>query len=107
MLGNCDLVSFVPTTDLGRSCAFYGALLGLTTVGETPIAVLFDANGTLIRATLVNSLVPAPFTILGWSVEAIEDEIRYLGGRGLVNGVVEATLGAQTVKVHEYESPNT
>jgi len=36
-----------------------------------------------------------------------EGVIRYLGGRGLVNGVVEATLGAQTVKVHEYESPNT
>ena len=33
--------------------------------------------------------------------------IRYLGGRELVNGVVEASLEAQRVKVQEYELPST
>jgi catechol 2,3-dioxygenase-like lactoylglutathione lyase family enzyme len=83
MLGNCDLVGFVPTTDLGRAIGFYGDLLGLELVGETPIAALFDANGTPLRATLVEKLAPAPFTILGWTVTTIEDEVRYLGGRGV------------------------
>jgi predicted nuclease of predicted toxin-antitoxin system len=33
--------------------------------------------------------------------------IRYLGGRELVNGVVEVSLKAQTAQVQEYELPST
>jgi catechol 2,3-dioxygenase-like lactoylglutathione lyase family enzyme len=76
-------VGFVPTTDLGRAGAFYRDVLGLEQLGETPVAVLLNANGTLLRATHVESLTPAPFTILGWSVAAIEDEVRHLATRGV------------------------
>jgi catechol 2,3-dioxygenase-like lactoylglutathione lyase family enzyme len=77
-------VGFVPVTDLSRARVFYGDVLGLARLGESPIAVFFNANGTLLRATLVESLTPAPFTILGWSVRAIEDVVRHLGSQGVV-----------------------
>jgi hypothetical protein len=35
--------------------------------------------GLEFRATLDEDLTPAPFTILGWSVPAIEDVVRHLG----------------------------
>ena len=100
MLGSCDLVGFVPTTDLGRASAFYGDVLGLEPLGETPIALLFNANGTLLRATLVENLTPAPFTILGWSVAAIEDVVRHLGEQGVAferfPGIEQDELGIWT-----------
>jgi catechol 2,3-dioxygenase-like lactoylglutathione lyase family enzyme len=84
VLGSSDLVGFVPVTDLSQARAFYGDVLGLDQLGESPIAVLFNANGTLLRATLVESLTPAPFTVLGWSVQAIEDVVRHLSSQGIV-----------------------
>jgi hypothetical protein len=100
MLGSCDLVGFVPTTDLGRASAFYGDLLGLESLDETPVAHVFNANGTVLRATLVEVLNPAPFTILGWSVAAIEDEVRPLAEQGVTferfSGLEQDDLGIWT-----------
>ena len=53
MLGTNDLVAFVHVTDLARARAFYDGVLGLTLTEDTPIAVVFDANGTTLRVTLV------------------------------------------------------
>jgi catechol 2,3-dioxygenase-like lactoylglutathione lyase family enzyme len=83
MLGASDLVAFVATTDLARATSFYGDALGLGLKETTPIAVVFDAHGTLLRVTLVDQHSPAPFTVLGWSVDTIEDTVRALGGRGV------------------------
>jgi catechol 2,3-dioxygenase-like lactoylglutathione lyase family enzyme len=100
MLGSCDLVGFVPVKDLSRAKAFYGGVLGLEQLDESPIAVLFNANGTPLRATLVEILTPAPFTILGWSVPAIEDAVRHLGSRGVsferFSGMEQDDLGIWT-----------
>ena len=83
MLATSDLVGFVPTTDLVRAGAFYGDALGLESVQETPIALLFKANGAMVRVTLVDQASPAPYTILGWSVTAIEDVVGRLSERGV------------------------
>jgi catechol 2,3-dioxygenase-like lactoylglutathione lyase family enzyme len=83
MLGSSDLVGFVPTTDLDRARAFYRDTLGLELREETPFAVVFDANGTVLRVTLVEQLTPAPFTVLGWSVADIANLVRRLSGRGV------------------------
>jgi catechol 2,3-dioxygenase-like lactoylglutathione lyase family enzyme len=83
MLGSSDLVGFVPTTHLARARVFYGDVLGLELVGETPIALLLDANGTVLRVTLVDRMNPAPYTILGWSVAGIADVVRGLSDRGV------------------------
>lgn len=83
MLGSSDLVAFVPTTDLVRARSFYGETLGLSIGEETPIAVVFGTHGTLLRVTLVEHVDAAPFTILGWSVEGIEDIVGILVERGV------------------------
>jgi catechol 2,3-dioxygenase-like lactoylglutathione lyase family enzyme len=114
VLGSSDLVGFVPVTDLSRARAFYGDVLGLDQVGESPIAIVFDANGTLLRATLVERLTPAPFTVLGWSVQAIEDLVSHLGSQGVVferfPGMEQDDLGIWTTpgtdKVAWFKDPD-
>lgn len=84
MLGSSDLIAFVPTTDLDRSGSFYGDVLGLEPREETPIARVFTVNDRLLRITLVERVVPAHYTVLGWSVTDMEDTIRTLTERGVV-----------------------
>jgi catechol 2,3-dioxygenase-like lactoylglutathione lyase family enzyme len=65
ILDGSKLVAFVPTTDLAKARAFYEDLLGLRlTADQAPIALAFDANGTMLRITGVHNHVPAPFTVL-------------------------------------------
>jgi len=44
----------------------------------------FDANGTLLRVTIVPALTPHPFTILGWNVDDIVSVIEQLNQRRVV-----------------------
>jgi catechol 2,3-dioxygenase-like lactoylglutathione lyase family enzyme len=44
VLGSCDLVALVATTDAARARDFYGEALGLRLVEETPFACVFDAH---------------------------------------------------------------
>lgn len=44
-------------------------MLGLKLVSENKYAIEFDANGTLLRITVVEKLKPHPFTILGWKLD--------------------------------------
>lgn len=83
ILGHSHLVAFVPTTDPGRARAFYEGLLGLRLVAdELPFALVFDANGIMLRVTTVRELKPQQFTILGWRVSGIEDIVDRLAGGG-------------------------
>jgi catechol 2,3-dioxygenase-like lactoylglutathione lyase family enzyme len=66
-----ELVAFAPTTDLARARAFYEGVLGLSVIEDDDFAVAFDAHGTMLRVTAVRELVPAPYTIVGWSVPDI------------------------------------
>jgi catechol 2,3-dioxygenase-like lactoylglutathione lyase family enzyme len=100
MLGNADAVAFVPSSDLVRSGAFYGDTLGLELREDTPIARVFDANGTALRVTLVDRIVPAPYTVLGWTVRELDETIRSLRGRGVTferfEGMSQDELGVWT-----------
>ncbi len=84
MLNTQNVHAFIPTLDFAKAKAFYGETLGLKQVSENPYAMEFDANGTLLRITLVRELNPHPFTVLGWGVTNIEDEMRELAGKGVV-----------------------
>jgi hypothetical protein len=84
VLGSCDLVAFVATTDLDRAKGFYAGCLGLGLLEESPVACVFDAGGTRLRVTLVDSLVPAGYTVLGWQVAALAPVVRELGDAGVV-----------------------
>ena len=72
LLGSQKLVAFVAATDAPRSKVFYRDVLGLPLVSEElPFALVFDANGTMLRVTIVPDFVPAKHTVLGWDVPDI------------------------------------
>ena len=83
MLGSSAVIGFAPTTDLARAIGFFGGVLGLRVVDESLFAVSFDAAGTLVRVTLVDNLIPAPYTILGWRVDDIVRSTRELAANGV------------------------
>jgi catechol 2,3-dioxygenase-like lactoylglutathione lyase family enzyme len=83
MLGSSDLVGFVATTDIERARAFYGEVLGLAVVEESPFACVFDAHGTQLRVTPVGDVRAAPYTVIGWAVSDIVATVRALDEAGV------------------------
>jgi catechol 2,3-dioxygenase-like lactoylglutathione lyase family enzyme len=71
-LGNHPVIAFIATRDAERARAFYRDILGLDLVlDQLPVALVFDACGTMLRVTPVKELHPAPYTVLGWQVQDI------------------------------------
>ena len=84
ILGGSELIAFAPTTDPVKARAFYEVVLGLRLVAdEKPFALVFDANGTMLRVTTVHEHLPAPFTVLGWRVANIESTVERLAAAGV------------------------
>jgi len=85
ILGSGKLVAFAPTTDPVKARAFYEDVLGLRLLAdEAPFALVFDANGTMLRVTTVHEFSPHPFTVLGCYVESIESTVEKLTAAGVV-----------------------
>jgi catechol 2,3-dioxygenase-like lactoylglutathione lyase family enzyme len=87
MLDSADVIAFVPTREPAKSRAFYQKTLGLKFVSEDPFALVFDANGVMIRianVSSVKSFKPAAFTILGFHVSDAELAARQLAKKGVV-----------------------
>jgi catechol 2,3-dioxygenase-like lactoylglutathione lyase family enzyme len=84
ILGGSELVAFAPTADPAKAREFYEGVLGLRLVSdEKPFALVFDANGTMLRVTTVLELKPHPFTMLGWHVTNIEETVDGLAAAGV------------------------
>jgi catechol 2,3-dioxygenase-like lactoylglutathione lyase family enzyme len=84
ILGGSELVAFAPTTDPEKARAFYEGVLGLRLVAdEKPFALVFDANGIMLRVASVRELKPQVFTILGWKVADIESTVDQLTSAGV------------------------
>jgi len=96
-LGAADLIAFVPTKDMGKARPFYEKTLGLPMEGQSPVACAFRAGGVLVRVIVVEQLTPFPFTLLGWSVEDINETVAALTARGVAfdrfEGVDQDELG--------------
>lgn len=112
MLGSARLVAFVATTDVDRAMSFYRDVLGLSLVSRDAAALVFDANGTMLRVTTVKEVSPAPYTVLGWEVSDVEalvdqlrkadvEPIRYDAMEQDVRGIWKAPSGAQIVWFHD------
>jgi predicted enzyme related to lactoylglutathione lyase len=84
MLSNENLKAFAPTTDPKKAKSFYNHTLGLRLLTEDNYALEFDANGTVLRVTIVPQLTPHPFTILGWNVRDIVSVINQLNKKNVV-----------------------
>jgi catechol 2,3-dioxygenase-like lactoylglutathione lyase family enzyme len=85
ILGGSELIAFAPTTNPAKARAFYEGVLGLHLVAdEAPFALVFDANGTMLRVTTVHEHHPVQFTILGWCVDDILATVEKLMAAGVV-----------------------
>lgn len=84
-LARQNVVAFITVRDGERAKAFYHDLLGLRFLGdEPPYAVVFNAGGTMLRLAIYPQHTPLPGTVLGWRVEAIEEQVRQLAAAGVV-----------------------
>src|SRR3954452_24053459 len=83
MLGSMKIVAFVPIKDSQKARDFYEGVLGLRFVKDDGFALVFDANGIIVRAAKMKEFTPAQYTVLGWEVSGIEDVVRPLRGKGV------------------------
>jgi catechol 2,3-dioxygenase-like lactoylglutathione lyase family enzyme len=84
ILGGNKIIAFIHITDWARARAFYEDVIGLRLVEEEkPFALVFDANGIMLRLTPGGEHKPAPGTVLGWEVESIEATVKRLQSAGV------------------------
>ena len=83
MLGTTDIIAFVPTNDSAKARAFYEGTLGLRFVSDDGFALVFNANGIMIRVVKVQQFTPVQYTILGWQVKEIEKVVARLQQEGV------------------------
>lgn len=108
------IICFVATQQPARALKFYSETLGLTLVSDDPFAMVFDANGTMLRVQKVQALLPAKHTVLGWAVPDILAKIGELTKRGVrferYDGLAQDESGAWTspagAKVAWFKDPD-
>jgi catechol 2,3-dioxygenase-like lactoylglutathione lyase family enzyme len=83
MLSQSKLMAFVATAQPAAARDFYERVLGLRFVHEDDVALVFDANGTMLRVTKLERVEPLSFTVLGWHVDGIAALVRGLAARGV------------------------
>jgi catechol 2,3-dioxygenase-like lactoylglutathione lyase family enzyme len=83
ILGSSKIVAFAGVKDADRARTFYRDTLGLRLVSEDGFALVFDANGTMLRVSLVREVVAAPYTSLGWEVDDIVAKAKALMKAGV------------------------
>ena len=83
MLGSTDIVAFVAITNAEKARGFYEGILGLRFVKDDGFALVFEANGIMVRAAKMTDFKPAQYTVLGWQVSRIDDAVRSLTNLGV------------------------
>ena len=83
MLDKSKIMSFVATTDGKKARQFYEKTLGLHFVSGDQFALVFDANGTMLRVQRVEKVDPRAYTSIGWEVDDIAKVVRLLKKRGV------------------------
>jgi catechol 2,3-dioxygenase-like lactoylglutathione lyase family enzyme len=83
MLGSTKIIAFVAITDAEKARAFYEGVLGLRFVKDDGFALVFNANGIMVRAAKMKEVTPAQFTVLGWQVSGIEKIAADLHAKGV------------------------
>ena len=74
-------VSFLATANPDATRDFYTEVLGLTLRETSPFALVFEDEKHGLRIQIVEDFVPAPFTVYGWQVSSIADEIATLASK--------------------------
>jgi catechol 2,3-dioxygenase-like lactoylglutathione lyase family enzyme len=77
-------VAFASIVDTERAKAFYRDTLGLRLLSEEPpFALVFEANGVMIRLVMSQEMPPSRGTVLGWQVPEIATAVKDLIAAGV------------------------
>jgi catechol 2,3-dioxygenase-like lactoylglutathione lyase family enzyme len=83
-LARYNIIGFVTIVDVERAKAFYRDTLGLRLLKEEPpFALVFEANGIMLRLGMGKELPPARGTVLGWEVPDVAAAVRDLEQAGV------------------------
>ena len=83
-LSKHNIIGFVTIVDVARAKKFYGDTLGLRLVSEEPpFALVFEANGIMLRLGMGKELPARVGTVLGWHVPDIAATVRDLEQAGV------------------------
>ncbi len=83
-LSDYDIIAFVTIVNVARAKKFYAETLGLRLVSEEPpFALVFDANGIMLRLGMGKELPTADGTVLGWRVPDITAAVKDLKQAGV------------------------
>ncbi|MFZ0661670.1 MAG: VOC family protein [Acidobacteriaceae bacterium] len=83
MIERNRLMAFIPVSSADKARSFYRDTLGLRLISEDPFALVFDVEGTMLRATLIPEFTPQSFTVLGWQVTDAATTARTLAAGGI------------------------
>jgi predicted enzyme related to lactoylglutathione lyase len=83
MLNRSKVVTFVATSKPDSAKSFYEQILGLRLVADDAFAIVFDANGIMLRVQKVEKHTAPNYTVLGWDVADIHASVEELSRRGV------------------------
>lgn len=117
MFGHAKQVGFVGVSDLDAAERFYGGVLGLELADARPFALVHETPASQLRITAVDEVRAAPYTVLGWIVEDLNDEVdrlveagvtfnRYPGMAQDDRGIWSAPDGARVAWFHDPDGNN-
>src|ERR1700721_1366060 len=100
-LGSYNIIGFVSIVDVSRARDFYRNTLGLRLIlEEPPFALVFEANGIMLRLVMAKERPPAHGTVLGWQVPEITAIVKSLAQAGVsferYGGIDQDELGIWT-----------
>ena len=114
-LGTFNIIGFVTIVDVPRAKDFYQNTLGLRLIlEEPPFALVFEANGIMLRLGMAKERPPAHGTVLGWQVPEITATVKSLAQAGVsferYGGMDQDELGIWTsptgAKVAWFKDPD-
>lgn len=102
-MGRSDqpLFTFVPVADGDRAKLFYGDVLGLELLEDSPFAVVFRTPGGTLRLARTPDFQPQPFSLIGWVVPDLAADMSDLAAKGvsfeMFEGLPQDEAGVWTV----------
>jgi catechol 2,3-dioxygenase-like lactoylglutathione lyase family enzyme len=83
-LSKHNIIGFATIVDVARAKNFYGDVLGLRLVSEEPpFALVFEANGIMLRLGMGREIPARCGTVLGWQVPDIAAAVQDLEQAGV------------------------
>ncbi|HEY7737108.1 MAG TPA: VOC family protein [Candidatus Limnocylindrales bacterium] len=84
MLGDAKVVTTIPVVDLDRARGFYGDVLGLRFLWDSPVSIRFGAGQASEVSIFRRGATKADHTVAHFEVADIESTVRELAVRGVV-----------------------